>query len=425
MYTLDDARQCEQAGEFLKAADIYRELGEFSKAKALYLALQRQHPFHKQIRFKLGQVLVHLHEWDNAIMTLQTAQQEGMFQEEILYLLAECFKQKGLIYAAREAYSQLLERNEHYKDARQQLRALESPGLSQLTTVHPASALSAARKNAEGVHDDTHLDLPVEDRYVLIEELGRGGMGVVYKARATASNRLVAIKVLPTYLAEDEMTRIRFFREAGLVARLHHRHIVEIIETNLKENFIVMEYIPGGTLFEWKQSHPSDDLTLFMFLAQILDALHVVHEQGIIHRDLKPDNILIADPTTAKLTDFGIAHICGATITHTGTHPGTLPYMSPEQVLGDEIDRRADIYSIGAMLYELLTGDVPFTGADTSYHHIHTPPRPPRDLVPTIAPQLDAMILKCLAKRPDDRYQDGQALRAEMLTLLSAMCKRT
>jgi serine/threonine-protein kinase len=231
----------------------------------------------------------------------------------------------------------------------------------------------------------------------------------------------VAIKVLPPYLADDEMTRTRFFREAGIVARLHHPHIVEIIETSLKDNFIVMEYIPGGTLYEWKQSHPSDEHTIFTFIAQILDALHVVHEQGIIHRDLKPDNILIADHATAKLTDFGIAHICGATITHTGTHLGTLPYMSPEQIVGEEIDRRSDIYSIGVMLYELMTGDVPFTGADTSYHHIHTSPRPPRELVPTIAPELNAIILKCLAKRPEDRYQDGQALRTEILVYISSI----
>ena len=132
---------------------------------------------------------------------------------------------------------------------------------------------------------------------------------------------------------------------------------------------------------------------------------------------------MIADPSTAKLTDFGIAHICGATITHTGTHLGTLPYMSPEQILGQHIDLRTDIYAIGVVLYELLTGNVPFTGQETSYHHIHTLPPAPRDVTATVSPELNAVILQCLAKRPEDRYQDAKTLRAainrEVLSVLT------
>jgi serine/threonine-protein kinase len=127
------------------------------------------------------------------------------------------------------------------------------------------------------------------------------------------------------------------------------------------------------------------------------------------------------DDTTAKLTDFGIAHICGATITHTGTHLGTIPYMSPEQILGKNISTQSDMYSIGVMLYELLTGDLPFAGKDTSYHHIHTAPRPPHDLVPTLSPELNTIILKCLVKRPEDRYQNGKLLREALLAYLGAL----
>jgi len=212
------------------------------------------------------------------------------------------------------------------------------------------------------------------------------------------------------------MNRVRFFREAEIVGKLHHPHIVHIIETNQQGNFIVMEFISGGTLTDWVEEHPASQLLVLTFIAQILDALHTVHEQGIIHRDLKPDNILIADQQTVKLTDFGIAHICGATITRTGMHLGTLPYMSPEQILGEDIDRRSDIYAIGVLLYRLLTGKLPFTGNDTSYHHVHTPPWPPRQLVPTLSPALEAIILKCLAKRPEDRFPDGKLLQKALMT---------
>lgn len=409
-YSLEDAQYFEKTRDYLKAADIYQELGDLEKAKELYLALERQYPFHKHLKFKLGKLLTRLQEWDTAIVKLQEAGNAGTFWEESIYLLAECFRNKGLFYAAKEMYLELLEHNYHYKDAREKLQALESPGLSQLLTTQQGAPLSPSTNSYQ-----TQQGGSFEERYTLVEELGRGGMGIVYKAEETSSRRIVAIKVLPPYLAGDEMNRVRFFREADIVASLHHPHIVKIFETNQTANFLVMEYIQGGALNTWRDHHNVTERGLLVFIGQILDALHTVHQQGIIHRDLKPDNILIADQTTAKLTDFGIAHICGATITHTGAHLGTLPYMSPEQIVGKDIDRRSDIYAVGVMLYELLTEKLPFTGKDTSYHHIHTAPRPPCDLVPTLSPKLTAIILKCLAKRPEDRYQDGKTLQADLL----------
>jgi serine/threonine-protein kinase len=285
-----------------------------------------------------------------------------------------------------------------------------------LTTIFPTSPTPAAEPHTFAEHASRIPDRPVLDRYVLQEEIGRGGMGVVYKAIEKPSDRLVAIKVLPPYLAEDEQNRVRFFREAGIVSKIKHPHLVTIFETNQQANCIVMEYLSGGTLTAWVAEHPTSSARIVTFIVQILDALHVVHEQGIIHRDLKPDNILLADQHTVKLTDFGIAHICGATITHTGVHLGTLPYMSPEQILGKEIDRRSDIYAVGVLLYRLLTGKLPFTGADTGYHHVHTPPWPPRNLEPALSTKLEAIILKCLNKRPEDRFPNGKLLQKALMT---------
>ena len=407
----------ERARDYAKAADIYFELGDYKKAEELYRALEQQFPFHKDIKFKLGKLLTISKHWDEAIIKLQDAGGTGRFWEEKLYLLAECFREKGMIHAAKEMYVELLDRNYHYKDAKKKLQALESPGLSEFAVTQHTAILSPgmSHKSEDDSYYQTIQGFAVEDRYMLIEELGRGGMGIVYKAQDTLSNRFVAIKVLPPYLATEGQNRIRFFREAELIAKLHHPHIVTVLEVNQRDNFIVMEYISGGTLSAWRQQHEAATVEeILPFIIQILDALSVVHQQGIIHRDLKPENILIADNTTAKLTDFGIAHICGATITHTGTHLGTIPYMSPEQIIGTHIDLRSDIYTIGVVLYELFTENLPFTGKDTSYHHVHTQPRPPHDIIPTISPELNAIILKCLAKQPEDRYQEAMSLQAAL-----------
>ena len=407
----------ERSRDYAKAADIYFDLGEYGKAEELYRAIEQQFPFHKDIKFKFGKLLTMTKKWNEAIIKLQEAGEIGIFQEERLYLLAECFMQKGFIHAAKEMYIELLDRNYHYKDARQKLQALDSPGFAQFAAAQQTTMIApGGQPGSAGGRDlfQTVQGIAVEDRYTLIEELGRGGMGIVYKAEDMKTNCVVAIKVLPPYLATEEQNRIRFFREAEMIARLHHPHIVRLLEVNQSENFLVMEYVPGGTLSSWKHRQEATQNVLLTFLVQILDALYLVHQQGMIHRDLKPENILIADSTTAKLTDFGIAHICGATITHTGTHLGTIPYMAPEQILGKRTDWRADIYAIGVILYELVTGELPFTGSDTSYHHVHSAPRPPREIISGLAPELEAIVLISLAKSPDDRYQDAQALRTAL-----------
>jgi predicted Ser/Thr protein kinase len=402
--------------DLLKAADYYEGLGEYAEARDLYLAYERQHPFDASGKLLLARVLMRMAHWDAAIIRLQEVRNSGVFVEEALYLLAQCFQHNGLIYAARELYTELARCNAGYKDVQARLQALTTPEVVALTTIVSASAMSQHSPNAPPDLAFGSVDAAaVTDRYVLQEEIGRGGMGVVYKALQKPTDRVVAIKLLPPYLASEEMHRIRFFREAEIVNKFNHPHIVTVLETNLPENFLVMEYVPGGNLTAWAAQHPARRDGMVRLVVQILDALHTVHEHGIIHRDLKPDNILLVDDRTAKLTDFGIAHICGATITHTGMHLGTLPYMSPEQIQGIEIDRRSDVYAIGVLLYRLLTGALPFTGRDTSYHHIHTPPWPPRKLAPTLSPQLEAIILTCLAKRPADRFADARTLQHALL----------
>ncbi len=414
-HTLQDAKNFERAQDYGRAADVYVELGNYEQAFALFQRLEQQFPFHKDIKFRFGRLLMQMKRWDDAISKLQEAETVGKAVEETLYLLAECFTQKGFIHAAKETYADLLERNYNYKDAKEKLQTLDRQRFSPFAV--PAQADhddSKTRLHLENDGQHTLQGITVEERYALIEEIGRGGMGIVYKAEDTTNHREVAIKVLPPNLAESEEHLTRFFREADIIANLRHPHIVSIIEINPSQNFIVMEYLSGGTLKAWTQQQHAAGLATLPLLLPILDALHTVHQNGIVHRDLKPENLLMSADGALKLTDFGIAHIAGATITHTGAHLGTIPYMAPEQILGTRVDARTDIYAVGVMLYELLTGQLPFIGKDTSFQHVRTPPRPPIELTAEMPAALNAIILKCLAKQPEERYQDAKTLAAAL-----------
>jgi serine/threonine protein kinase/formylglycine-generating enzyme required for sulfatase activity len=255
-------------------------------------------------------------------------------------------------------------------------------------------------------------------RYHILEQLGEGGMATVYKAYDTRLEREVAVKVIrrEAFPAEHH-ARIfkRFEREARALSKLNHPHIVRVGEYGEYDNspFLVMEFITGGTLKQ-KLGSPLPWVTAIQLVLPIAQALYYAHTQGIIHRDVKPSNILIASSGETMLTDFGIAKLLesdeGQTLsTTTGVGVGTPEYMSPEQGLGKEVDARADIYSLGIVLYELVTGRKPFR-ADTPMavivKHINDPLPRPRQFVRDLPESLERVLFKALAKKPEDRYKD-------------------
>jgi len=253
-------------------------------------------------------------------------------------------------------------------------------------------------------------------RYHIQEQLGEGGMATVYKAFDTRLERDVAIKVIRTgAFPPDVLDRIlkRFDREAKSLARLNHPNIVGIIDYGEQDDtpYLVMPFYPAGTL---KQSlgKPMPPVEAARLLAPVARALAYAHQQGILHRDVKPSNILITGSGEPVLTDFGIAKLLendsGATLTGTGVGVGTPEYMAPEQGMGREIDGRADVYALGVVLYELITGRKPYT-ADTPmaviFKHLTDPLPRPRETVPNLPNQVEEVIFKALAKKPEDRYQ--------------------
>ena len=258
--------------------------------------------------------------------------------------------------------------------------------------------------------------------YRIVEQIGRGGMATVYKAYEPALDRYVAIKVLPPYFAHDPSFAARFDREAKAVARLDHPNILPIYNFGQENglSYIVMRFVGEGTLKD-RMGAPLDLETALDILRQIAQALDYAHCQGVIHRDIKPSNVLIAEGHTQTsrgghwvlLTDFGLARMVGSSsqLTKSGVGVGTPAYMSPEQGQGTQVDARSDLYSLGVVLYEMMTGSVPYeaeTPMAVVLKHITAPLPMPRSLNPVLPDAAERVILKAMAKNPVDRFQSAQ-----------------
>jgi len=263
--------------------------------------------------------------------------------------------------------------------------------------------------------------------YQIIEELGRGGMAVVYRAYQPSLNRYVAIKVLPPQLSFDQQFVDRFQREARAAANLRHPNIVVIHDVAHHDDtyYIVMEYLEGRTLKELvEQTGPLPPQRAAHIVEQVAAALDYAHQRGFVHRDVKPANIFVSEGDRVTLTDFGIAKAASETehLTRTGTLMGTPEYMSPEQAEGGSVDHRTDLYALGVVLYQMLVGRVPFRGTTPHavlHDVIYEAPPPPRQLNPSLSPALEQVVLKAIAKQPDDRYQRGAELVKDLRRALT------
>jgi serine/threonine-protein kinase len=264
------------------------------------------------------------------------------------------------------------------------------------------------------------IDAVLDGRYQVIAHLGTGGMAEVYCAQDLQLGRKVALKVLHERFAADEEFVERFRREASAAAGLQHQHVVSVYDRGEWEgtSYIAMEYVAGRTLKELVQEDgPLESQQAVDLTVQVLRAARFAHRRGVIHRDFKPHNVIVDDEGRAKVTDFGIARAGASDMTQTGSIMGTAQYLSPEQAQGHAVTARSDLYSIGIVLYELLTGRVPFeaeTAVTIALKQVSEAPVPPSQINPAVTPELEAVVLRALEKDPANRFADADEFIAAL-----------
>jgi tRNA A-37 threonylcarbamoyl transferase component Bud32 len=297
--------------------------------------------------------------------------------------------------------------------------------------VNPAAQFVAKKKNDDGDLRGKTLN----NRYLVEDKIGEGGFGTVWRARQTQMGRVVALKVLHPRMARDPQVVGRFKREAEASSQLRAPHTVQVYDFDQTPEglmYLSMEMLSGQSLHAALQSQgPIAPSRMARIMDGIAESLGEAHQHGIVHRDIKPENIYLEPqptPDFVKVLDFGIAKIVsgdgskGPQLTAAGQTLGTLEYMSPEQLMGQQLDGRSDIYALGIMAYEMMTGRLPFdakTPTEMITGHLKTVPPPPSKHVPAVPPELDAIILRCLEKTRDKRFADTAELRAALAALAS------
>jgi serine/threonine protein kinase/tetratricopeptide (TPR) repeat protein len=272
--------------------------------------------------------------------------------------------------------------------------------------------------------------------YRIVEKIGAGGMGEIYRAHDEQLDRDVAVKILPSGALTDEVSRLRFRKEALALAKLNHPNIETVHDFSTSDgvDYLVIELIPGITLAQKLKSGPMREKEILRLGTQLTEGVSAAHEQNVTHRDVKPNNLMIMPDGRIKILDFGLARFLrpaadpDATRTLTSAHAliGTLPYMAPEQLRGDQTGASADIYAIGAVLYEMATGRRPFDAEPSTAlinDIINVPPTPPRQLNPSLSARLEEIILKCLEKETENRYQSAKELGVDLRRLAGSATK--
>jgi eukaryotic-like serine/threonine-protein kinase len=336
---------------------------------------------------------------------------------ELFYDLAVFQESNGQEIEALKIYEKILSFDFYFRDVLDRRKILEDR-ISSTTRSSIADSQDTQVSSGEGKRLTARVISDViNNRYEIREEIGRGGMGVVYKAFDRSLDRIVALKFLPSDFIRDTKDIEKFINEAKSAAKLNHSNIVTIhnIDQMDKDYFIVMEFVDGANLKEIIDlAHNLPFKTIHMIANQICDALSYAHKKNVIHRDIKNANIMWTNEKVVKITDFGLAKIMEDGLKTSTRVQGSPVYMSPEQVLGKDIDSRTDIYSFGISLYEMCTGKVPFERGDIGYHHLNTLAEPPEAIRNDLPGYLARIIKKCLNKKPSDRYSTADEIMSEL-----------
>jgi len=403
-----EARYLASAGAHVAAANVFVRAGDEEEAIKLLQLVSSEAPNFAEASGLLGEIFRRRGKHGLAQKKLEQAIHGAPLSSanvELYYQLANVLEAQSQLVPAIDLYEKIQAIDFHFRDVDARLESLRT-----------LAAAQAAASGVPGLADSKSGD-PRPARYRIDRELGRGGMGIVYKATDLVLDRTVALKVLPDQLRDNPQALRNFLREAKAAAKLNHPNIVTVYDAGEQDGrtYIAMEYVDGTTLKAIvKQRGPLAPRAIIHVLAQVCAGLHYAHAQKIVHRDIKTANLMWTREKAAKIMDFGLAKVVEEVLNHTTLVSGTPYYMSPEQTEGTGVDHRTDLYSLGVTAFELATGAVPFREGNIAYHHVHTAPPDPRSIRREIPGALGDLILRCLAKNPADRPQDAQ----EVLTLL-------
>jgi len=409
-----------QGGSYLKAAQLQIDHKDPEGAIVTLSKLAAEHRQYLESLLILGRLLFQRQMFAEALKRYLEYFKKAKVSDATIdefYQLGLCLEKFGQLKQAKDVFARIHSMRPFYMNVDERVDAIEHK-----KDEHVAldTILEKDTAQKDQMLSDTFLGR-LGERYTELQELGRGGAGIVYKARDMILDRPVALKQLPPEGTDDQSWLQSFFREAKSIAKLNHPNIVTIYDIMKLGNnyFIVMEFINGTGVDKLIETNGPMSLKLSLYVARcVLQALGYAHRSGVIHQDIKPANIMLTDDRTVKLTDFGIAHLLDELPDHsTETVMGTPKYISPEQIQGYPVNESSDLYSFGITLYEMLTGTLPFPMEGIFHHHLHTLPVPPRQLHPGIPESLEKVVLRCLQKSRENRYQTAAAVLRDLKVL--------
>ncbi len=414
--TAREAEMLARAGRYLTAGEVHHREGRDDESITVLQRVEPESDEFTQASALLGDIFHARGMFSLAIKKLQHATAGAELEREnlpVYYRLATVHEANNEPAEAAEIYEKILAFDYHFSDVEERLNRVRAQ-LDQAPEARSRPAPGRGRTLPAGGEKGA--------RYQIVGELGRGGMGIVYKAQDSVLDRVVAYKVLPDTLRENPLALKNFLREAKSAARLNHPNIVTVYDAGEQDGdfYIAMEYVDGTTIKDiLRRKGAIAPGAVVHVLRQICEGLAFAHENKIIHRDIKTANTMWTRDKKAKIMDFGLAKAVEEVRNHTPVVSGTPYYMSPEQTLGRNIDHRTDIYSLGVTLFEMTTATLPFREGNIPYHHVHTPPPDVRKINPEVPEYLARIVDRCMKKDPTERYQSTREILEELRSSVS------